>query len=295
VVAAVDPAAAQAGVGGALLADLVRRARASATPAGPRTTPEAGEVPPIHLRVAALGESSVSVNGRLLSSADWGTAKAEELFFYLFSFPARRKDQIGAVLWPDLPPSRLRSAFHVTLYRLRRALGVNDCVRYENEQYLFNRRLDCWYDVDEFEGLVGQAEQALADRPQQAEECLQEAVALYQGEFLEDLSFSNDEWCSWRREELERRYLGALQTLGDLRLARGRHAGALDAYRKLLARDPLREQAHRAVMRCLALMGDRNAALRHYQTVVTLLQDELGVEPVAETVELHQLLAAGDL
>jgi DNA-binding SARP family transcriptional activator len=118
-------------------------------------------------------------------------------------------------------------------------------------------------------------------------------VALYRGEFLEDMAFTGEEWCSLRREELEGRFLAALQALGDLRMARKAYAEALEAYRKLLARDPLREEAHRAVMRCLALMGDRNAALRHYQSMAALLYDELGVEPGAETVELYRQLAAG--
>jgi len=286
-------AAAAAGVGGSFLADLLERARRGTALAGWQPAAATSAPPPLRLRILALGDSAVYVNDRLLSSADWGSAKAKELFFYLLSFPARRKDQIGNILWPDLSPAHLRSAFHVTLYRLRRALGVNDCVLYDEDQYMFNRRLDYSYDVEEFEALLAQAEQALAGSPAEAEACLQKAVALYKGEFLDGMSFTGEEWCSWRREELEQRCLAALQMLGDLRMARKAYPEALEAYRKLLVRDPLREETHRAVMRCLALSGDRNAALRHYQGMVGLLRDELGVEPVAETVDLYRLLAAG--
>ena len=285
--------AAAAGVGGPLLASLLERARRGTALAGCPPPAAPSQPTPLRLRILALGETAVYVNDRPVSSADWGSAKAKELLFYLLSFPARRKEQIGAILWPDLSPAHLRSAFHVTLYRLRRALGVNDCVLYEDDQYMFNRRLDYSYDVEEFEALLAQAEQARSSRPQEAEACLQRAVALYRGEFLEDMAFTGEEWSSLRREELEGRFLAALQALGDLRMARKAYAEALEAYRKLLARDPLREEAHRAVMRCLALMGDRNAALRHYQSMAALLYDELGVEPGAETVELYRQLAAG--
>lgn len=286
-------AARQAGVGGTLLPDLLRRAQEKRTPAERRARVAVSQAPPIRLRILALGDCRVCVNDRPLTSADWGTAKAKELFFYLLSVPARRKEQIGNVLWPDLSPARLRSAFHVTLYRVRRALGVNDCILYDGEHYVFNRQLEHYYDVDEFEACLAQAEQALPGQPRTAEACLQRATALYGGEYLEGMAFTGEDWCFWRREELERRYLRALQALGDLRLEREGYAEALEAYRKLLARDPLREETHRAVMRCLALMGDRNAALRHYRTMAELLQQELGVEPLAETTEIYRRLMAG--
>lgn len=286
-------AAARAGVGGAFLPDLLQRTRQRMVPAPVFAVMPAAGSAPRHLRILGLGDASVFVNDRLVSNADWGTAKARELFFYLLSFPARRKGQIGAALWPDLPPARLRSAFHVTLYRLRRALTVNDCVLYDNEQYLFNRQLDYWFDVEEFEMLVAQAEQMLAGQPSLAQDALEKATALYKGEFLEGLPFPDEEWCFWRREELDRRYLWALQAMGDLHMAQAGYASALEAYRKLLARDPLREDIHRSVMRCLSSMGDRNAALRHYQTVIAILRNELEVEPLPETSDLYQAIASG--
>ncbi|MDI7274814.1 MAG: bacterial transcriptional activator domain-containing protein, partial [Anaerolineae bacterium] len=122
---------------------------------------------------------------------------------------------------------------------------------------------------------------------------LEKACALYKGDYLDGMSFPNDEWCFWRREELGRRYHTALQRLGDLRVERADYAGALEAYRRLIAHDPLREDIHRAIMRCLAQSGDRSAALRHYRTVVTLLRDELAVEPLPETSELYRMIAEG--
>ncbi|MCL6431395.1 MAG: tetratricopeptide repeat protein, partial [Anaerolineae bacterium] len=283
----------QAGVGGGVLADLVRRARQAAALAPAAAAGPSEEVRHAPLRIEALGACNVYAGGRLLTPADWGTAKAKELFFYLLAFPSRRKEQVAEVLWPDLSAGRLRSAFHVTLYRVRRALGMNDCVLYDNEQYLFNRQLDYWYDVEEFESLLTQAESLRVTSPLEAESALEKACALYKGEYLEGMSFPDDEWCFWRREELARRYHGALQQLGDLRAERSDYAGALEAYRRLIACDPLREDIHREIMRCLALSGDRNAALRHYRTVVALLREELAVEPLPETSELYRTIAEG--
>ncbi len=38
---------------------------------------------------------------------------------------------------------------------------------------------------------------------------------------------------------------------------------------------------HRVVMRCLALGGERNAALQHYQAFRELLLQQLNIEPPA--------------
>ncbi|MGQ9682693.1 MAG: BTAD domain-containing putative transcriptional regulator [Anaerolineae bacterium] len=281
-------AAVMEGIGGQMLAELERRTREkTAAVAVVQETPYRP-----HIRIRALGDCFVEVDGRPVTAADWGRAKSKELFFYLLAYPARNKEQIGAVLWPDLPPARMRSAFHVTLYGVRRALGIADCVLYHNEQYMFNRQLDHWIDVEEFEELVSQAEQCRLSRPSEAEAAFSRAVDVYGGEYLGNMSFAQEEWCFWRRDELQRRFQSALQALGDLRVGRGDYDGALTAYRRLLACDELREDIHRAVMRCLADMGDPNGAMRQYRTLVALLKESLGVAPLPETTRLFQTIVA---
>ena len=52
--------------------------------------------------------------------------------------------------------------------------------------------------------------------------------------------------------------------------------------------DPLRETAHRALMRLYADMGDRALALRQYQSCCDVLDAELGVEPETKTQRLYE-------
>src|SRR5438105_2122079 len=56
---------------------------------------------------------------------------------------------------------------------------------------------------------------------------------------------------------------------------------------RLLALDALHEPAHRALMRLYIAQGRRPAALRQYQTCVSSLRRELGVEPTAETQQVY--------
>jgi two-component SAPR family response regulator len=82
-----------------------------------------------------------------------------------------------------------------------------------------------------------------------------------------------------RQEELRREYRETLLLLGRLLSARERHAEASEAYRKAIAHDGLLEEAHRGLMRCQAALGERGRALKHYDELVGLLEEQLGVPP----------------
>ncbi|NIV27928.1 MAG: hypothetical protein GWN58_00015, partial [Anaerolineae bacterium] len=78
-------------------------------------------------------------------------------------------------------------------------------------------------------------------------------------------------------------------------LALGDYAAGLKGAQHLLQLDPLREEAHRQLMRLLAYSGQRNAALIQYETCCQILADELGVEPMAATVTLYEQIRSGGL
>ena len=62
-----------------------------------------------------------------------------------------------------------------------------------------------------------------------------------------------------------------------------------------MALDPLREEAHRQVMRLCAWSDQRNAALHQYRECVRILEQELGVAPLAETTELYEAIKSNRL
>ena len=83
--------------------------------------PPAVEAPPLH--IFALGSARVEKEGLPIDSPDL-LQKPRELIYFLLSHPeGRTKEQIGLALWPEASTAQLRSSFHDTLYRLRRALG----------------------------------------------------------------------------------------------------------------------------------------------------------------------------
>jgi DNA-binding SARP family transcriptional activator len=246
------------------------------------------------LRIFALGAARVEKGGRPLDpSPDW-IQKPRELLFYLLSHPqGRTKEQIGLALWPEASAAQLRSSFHDTVFRLRRALGAKEWIAFEKGRYALNRSLAYSFDVEAFEGNLSEARRLRSEAPEQAIRHLQEAAGLYGGDFLED-SAVDGEWATARREELSRAYREALLLLGRLLLGRGRHAEATEAYRKAIAHDELLEEAHRGLMRSQAALGERGRALRHYEALVGLLGEQLGARPAPATRALHESLRAGE-
>jgi DNA-binding SARP family transcriptional activator len=241
------------------------------------------------LRLVAFGATRVFRGEQAL--AEWPYAKVKELLFFLAAHPARTKAQIGLALWPDASPSQLRNSLGMALYHLRRALGQPDWVVFEAGQYRFNRSKHGWFDVDAFEVHLAHVRAPVA-APEQTLAHLEQAVALYQGDFAEDLV--EGDWFLLRREALRRKYLDTLLGLGEHLFARGDYLRAAGAYRQAIEKDEVLEAAHRELMRCYARLGERGQALRHYQTLVDLMRAELGADPARETRLLYEQLHRGD-
>jgi DNA-binding SARP family transcriptional activator len=68
------------------------------------------------------------------------------------------------------------------------------------------------------------------------------------------------------------------------------HDAAGSALQALLAREPLRESAHRLYLESLAAQGELARALAHYDMLIARLQREVGARPARETRELADRL-----
>ena len=59
----------------------------------------------------------------------------------------------------------------------------------------------------------------------------------------------------------------------------------------MLELDVWREEVHRELMRLLVLSGQRSAALMQYERCRRILDEELSVQPAAETRQLYEQIA----
>jgi predicted ATPase/DNA-binding SARP family transcriptional activator len=268
-------------------------APAGAPAAAPLPAPDAPPVPVASeaspsaaLRVLALGGLQVYVGDRPIDPTAWGSARTRELLAYLVAHPeGRTKEQVGLALWPEASSAQLRNNFHVTLHRLRRALGGADWVSLDGDRYRIPTALVAEFDAQQFAREVAEARRALAGTGGDAAATqLERALARYRGDFLDGEAAGD--WHLAFRDHLQRLHVEALQALGTHHLTAGRPARAADAFRRLLARDPLREEAAVALMRCHAAQGEPAQALRVYRELEARLRAELGAAPCGTATAL---------
>jgi DNA-binding SARP family transcriptional activator len=162
----------------------------------------------------------------------------------------------------------------------------------EGETIQFNRASDHWLDVEAFRTLAA-AGPGSAD----GERSWEEAVVLYRGSFLEGFSLGDsaafEDWTLLVRERLQRKALEALGRLVERLERRGEVGRACEVAWREVELAPWQEEAHRQLMRLLALDGRRSAALAQYEACRRLLAQELDVEPDRETTRLYERIRGG--
>jgi len=238
------------------------------------------------LALSMLGGFSAARDGVPVSLP---TRKACALLAYLALHSGRelRREQLAALLWGDRFDEQARRSLRQELYEIRNTLGENlaSRLRTTRDVVVFDGDgLDV--DVLRFEALVRRNDA----------ESLEEAETLYRGPLLEGLEIGEigfEDWLEAERSRLHEQVCAALERLARHRLDTGDAETSIKTARQLLKLDPLREEAHRLLMRGLAQAGRRSEALRHYQELETLLEADLEAEPEAETNELRDAIRLG--
>jgi TolB-like protein/Tfp pilus assembly protein PilF len=241
----------------------------------------------VHLALRLLG--GLEVRRATGASVAFPTKKARALLAHLARHPGQRisREKLATLLWASSDDAHACVSLRQTLTLLRKSLSHCECacvVSAGDGLYLDPERVDV--DVAEFDQLC--RERSLND--------LERAAALYQGEFLEGFDLNEEpyeEWLRMERTSLRERAIEALMTLLRCHMDAGNLEQGVRVARRVLSFDPLRETAHRALMRLYADMGDRSLALKQYQSCCDVLNVELGVEPETETQDLHEDVRRG--
>jgi predicted ATPase len=124
---------------------------------------------------------------------------------------------------------------------------------------------------------------------------LEEATALYRGNFLANFGIESEafeEWITSKREHAHVLVLRALSEVTDYHLRCRNHAEAVRLAQRQLELDSLNDVGHHQLMQALAADDRRNAALILYNRYDRLLARELHVGPPQKTFALYQQLAS---
>jgi DNA-binding SARP family transcriptional activator/class 3 adenylate cyclase len=209
--------------------------------------------------------------------------KARALLAYLARRPgvAHSRDKLAVLLWEEVGEIQARTSLRQALAVLRRtAKAVGEHLETRPDSVTFSPPTEA-VDVSCFE-------RALAEGSVVA---LQRAAVLYQGDLLDGLNVQApafDDWLNTERQYLRERALDGLGRLLNHHLASDNTDQGLLTALRLIALDPLREAARRAIMALYARTGRHALALRHYRDFCDLLHRDLDVTPEPETAALYQ-------
>jgi len=96
----------------------------------------------------------------------------------------------------------------------------------------------------------------------------------------------DDDWVLVEREHFRNVSLQALESLCEHLIAQGRLRQALEVGLAAFAREPLRESAHRLLVRIYLADGNAFDALRQFRLYRDLARSRLGLEPSAQMTDL---------
>jgi DNA-binding SARP family transcriptional activator len=88
-----------------------------------------------------------------------------------------------------------------------------------------------------------------------------------------------DDWALIERERIRQRVLHALEALSERLSAAGRFADAIESAMLATSAEPLRESAHRSLIKAHVAEGNLTEARRAYLTYQALMKRELGILP----------------
>lgn len=192
------------------------------------------------------------------------------------------REEIQAAFWPDAAPARVQERLRRALYLLRQALQpYPHLIAAEGSEIAIAPDAAVWVDYEEFEKAALDAYRT--DPPDTGP--LERLVSLYKDDLLKDVYA---DWVVFDREHARQRFLTALRHLMMLYRQSGNWSAVIRHAHTLLAQDPLQEIAHQALMKAYSATGDRSAAIRQYQQCVQVLDEELGAEPLPETIQLYE-------
>ena len=243
---------------------------------------------PEQLRVRLLG--GLDVEG--LDERTIGSRKARTLVKVLALARGApvTADAVVEALWPgDDVPAKPMEQIGVLVSRLRAVLGSDRLIRSDAGWSL---TID-WLDIVELEDRVDEASARLAaDSPTAARVAARAALALVRGELLADEP--DPVWAEVERGAVGRTIARARVVAAEAALAAGDPGEAAAVAEGALDHDPYDEAALRTLMRAHAAAGRPASALAMYARVRARLGEDLGVDPVAETEELHTAILLGD-
>jgi DNA-binding SARP family transcriptional activator len=238
--------------------------------------------------IRLFGPLAIEDGGRTLGPRDLGGARPKQVLEILLAARGHRvpTDRLADLLWGEELPQNAAGSIQTFVSVLRRHLTsdqarARELVVTEAEAYRFatdliELDLDCFDELNERSG---------HEPTHIARRSLEQALELVRGEVLEDEPYSV--WAVELRGTYQGRVLGVRLEAANAALAELDFADAFTHAEAGTALDRFSESAHRTAMLALYALRRQHDALETYRRFRTRLDEELGLEPTAETRALE--------
>ncbi len=233
------------------------------------------------LEIYTLGGLCIRLDGVVIN--DIGLRKSEALLVYLAvnDRPIQRS-LLADMLWPEHSQTRALTSLRTALAVLRRKLGDYLDISHESVRIIPDEKI--YLDIRDMENRLSEGQ-------------IDAALACFKGDFLEGFhvieSATFEAWHLHEQERIKNALIVALHESLTIAIDTRDFVHGLSLAQKLLDLDAFDEQAHRGCMWLHTLIGDRTAALIHYQKCVEILRTELGIKPQKETQALFEMISRG--
>ena len=205
-----------------------------------------------------LGPLEIEQDGVPLSGLT--AIKARALLVYLADrFRPCTRQALSGLLWSDVTEELARTSLRTALAQLRKAVG--EYVLADRHRLWFNPGLPHWIDAHIFAHACNSRAGGEIEPHPAVRRSLREAIYLYRGEFLSDLPRPTPAFEEWVQNP-------AILSASGARCAARARPGCTSALcpgrrhrrhaRRMLALDPLREDAHRTLMELHAARATRS-------------------------------------
>ena len=210
-------------------------------------------------------------------------ARALTLLAYIaVNADAVPRKRAAFALWPDHDEEAALANLRRHVALIEAALPAAD----DGEPWIRKDRTSLQWLIDGRSFVDAARFEALCDDPQRHPE----AVALYRGEFLDGVA--EDEWVIAHRDRLRERQMALLSSLTARCRASSDISSALAYAEEALRLDPWREDLVRDTLLLRRDMGDAAGALSEFRRFRERLKAELDVEPMLETLQMAEAIAA---
>jgi len=242
------------------------------------------------LVIQLLGPPQVILDGNALKLA---RRKSRALLYYVAAHSqSLTREHLLALFWPDTGRPAAQQVLRTTLHGLRQALPADLLVADETVGLAPGVEVD----VRSFEAALAVEARLLpgGSAPAAGVDGLAAALDLYRGDFLAEVTLDDspefENWITGERERYRRLAVRGFIALARFHEERVDYAAALSCLDRGLALDPLQEDLQRTAMRLHYLAGDRPGAIRRFLHLRDLLDEEMGVPPMAETQRMYDAI-----